>query len=117
MASIRNEEMVPSVQAHISAIVDTVENVLSAAEGAMEDASSYQAELRDKAAVVVQSLTRSKDNLLQAGNDPKVNVGGRLSKTFTQQLPPLAFQIARETKLLVSKIESVEAGKADEDFS
>lgn len=117
MTSIRNEEPMSSIQGNISSIIDIVENVISATEGGMEDPSSYQAELKNTAATSVKALNDSKDRLLQVGNNPKVNVEGPSSRTFTQRLPPLAFAIARETKDLVSRIESVEVGKADDDFS
>lgn len=119
VGSIRSEESMGAVNTHLAGILDVVDNVLSAAEGAMEDESWYQSTLKERSFEAVQILAASRDKLMTAGNDPKAQVDGPSSRTFTQRLPPLAFRIARETKDLVARIESVEAGNhgEDEDFS
>ena len=117
MTAIRNEETIPIVQSHISNIADVVDGVLSAAEGSIEDLSSYQAILREKILPVARILDECKDKLMQASQECQAADGQPGAKLATQKLPPIAFQIARETKELVSVVESIGTGAGDEDFS
>jgi prephenate dehydrogenase len=112
---IRNAEAMPTIQNHISTIAGTIENVVTSVERTSSEPSSYQAMLVEKSQPVVSILQDCREKLLQAstvGYD-----GSQPSKEFTQKLPPLAFQVARETKELVSRIMAIEVGRGEEDFS
>ncbi|KAJ9495549.1 component of the polarisome [Exophiala xenobiotica] len=115
VGAIRNDEAMPTIQNHISTIAGTIENVVTSVERTSSEPSSYQAMLVEKSQPVVSILQDCREKLLQAstvGYD-----GSQPSKEFTQKLPPLAFQVARETKELVSRIMAIEVGRGEEDFS
>lgn len=96
------------VQDHVLIVASTVGNIINSVERTCQEPSSYQETLVSKTEPVLKLLQECRDDLLRAnqGDD----------RESTQKLPPLAFQIARETKELVSRIMSIEVGR-EEDFS
>jgi hypothetical protein len=93
----------PSIRNHISDIASIVGSVVSATESAIQDSTPISAALKLKAESSVKALAQCKGKLMTVS-------------ALTQKLPPLAFEIARETKELSQKIDLV--GAADmEDFS
>ncbi len=115
--AIRNNEAMPTIQNHITTIAGTIENVVTSVERTSSELSSYQALLVEKSQPIVSILQDCREKLLQASTASAGYDGSQPSKEFTQKLPPLAFQVARETKELVSRIMAIEAGRGEEDFS
>lgn len=103
-----------TIQIHLSTISVTIENIVNSVDRTGNEPSSYQTMLREKSAPIVANLQDCREQILQVGNQTAAD------KNFVQQLPPLAFRIARETKELVSRVMAIEAGRpqgADDDFS
>lgn len=114
VSSIRGEENMPSVRTHIDSISTVVGKVLSSTENTISDPNSNPA-LAGSIAPVLQTLSDCRNNLLNAGaegdhiNDPSE------IRQVTGKLPPLAFQIARETKELVQRVDQVELESREHD--
>ncbi|KAI1609541.1 hypothetical protein EDD36DRAFT_74183 [Exophiala viscosa] len=116
--AIRNDEDMPVVRDHISAIAATIENVVSSVERTRNEPSSYQSILTERLGPIISILQDCGEKLLQASTNSTAYEGRPESKEFMQKLPPLAFQVARETKELVSRVMAIEAGHGEaEDFS
>ena len=116
--AIRSEEDMPVVRDHISAIAATIENVVLSVERTRNEPSSYQTILTERLGPIVTILQDCQEKLLQAGTSSTAYEGRPQSKEFMQKLPPLAFQVARETKELVSRVMAIEAGRGEvDDFS
>ncbi|KAK6387007.1 component of the polarisome [Exophiala oligosperma] len=115
--AIRNDDATAPIQTHISTIAGTIGNVVTAVERTSNETSSYQTLLIEKSQPIVLILQDCREKLLQAGTDSTAYNGTPQSKEVIQTLPPLAFQVARETKELVSRIMAIEAGRGEEDFS
>jgi hypothetical protein len=119
VASIRSEDSLPSVRSHIAEIAAAVGSVVSATQSSIDEPSSIAAALKDKAEAGVKTLARRRSKLLKAADDSQrldASQDRAAIKAFTQRLPPLAFEIAREMKELAQKIELV--GSADfDDFA
>src|SRR5271154_3966834 len=110
VASIRSEDLMPIIRSHISDIGDVVSNVVSATEGSFEEPSSYSATLKEQTLPITKILTDCKTNLLKTSVESQALDGlgrGREVKEFTARLPPLAFEIAREMKELVQRVEGL----------
>lgn len=106
----RKEEAGPIIRNHMMSISTTIENIVNSVERTGNEPSSYQATLREKSNPILTNLQECRDQMMQAGDETSPG------KEFIQQLPPLAFKIARETKELVSRVMAIEAG-TQEDFS
>jgi hypothetical protein len=106
--AIRAEEALTTVQDHVMTIAGTIENVIRSVERTAHETSSYQGLLNRKSHSILNILRDCRGDLLQTRESD--------SRESAQKLPPLAFQIARETKELVSRIMAIEAGR-DADFS
>ena len=115
--AIRGDEAMATIRSYIMTIASTIENITSSVERTGNEPSSYQARLIEKSRPIVTILQDCRSKLLRADNDASSFESKLESKEFTQKLPPLAFQTARETKELVSRIMAIEVGRADEDFS
>ena len=104
----------PIVRNYLTYIADVVTNVVSATEGSYEEPSAYATHLREKTLPITNILTECKRKLLSAGVESQgldsFARGSGVVKEFTARLPPLAFEIARETKMLVSRIEGLSDG-------
>jgi len=106
--AIRGDEPTDKIQSHIATIANTIENIINSVERTGGEPTSYKGLLAEKSGPILKLLQECRNNLLQTNLTE-----GRES---IQKLPPMAFQIARETKELVSRIMAIEAGR-DEDFS
>jgi hypothetical protein len=109
----------PSIRNHISDIASIVGSVVSATESAIQDSTPISAALKLKAESSVKALAQCKGKLMTVSAESESldasSSRGEI-RALTQKLPPLAFEIARETKELSQKIDLV--GAADmEDFS
>ncbi|KAL9115707.1 MAG: hypothetical protein Q9227_000075 [Pyrenula ochraceoflavens] len=115
VAAIRAEEPLPTIRSQMATIANVVGKVVSATESSMRDPSSSPA-LRDRAEPIVQNLGECKNRLLNAAEESN-RLDGASAKNFTNQLPPLAFEIARETKELVQRIERIDFVEDEDDFN
>lgn len=108
VSSIRGAADINQIDPQIRNIVDTVSKVISQTESAGH-------------ANLVGRLVDSQQRLMEAGDrghdlaDEGKGEGDREWRMWTQTLPPIAFEIARETKELVQKIDQLIM--ATDDFS
>jgi hypothetical protein len=128
VVSIRSEAGIKSISGQINAIAENVGNVVSSTETAMS--STGNSSLRVQGEPVLKKLSNCRQRLLQAGEAGQAiadegrddDEGDRAWRTWNQSLPPLAFEIARETKELVLRVDVIDneqqgGGGGDEDFS
>lgn len=83
--------------------------------------------LRTQGEPIVQKLTAIRQRLIDAGETGKSIAAGDLDdeegdrawRAWNQSLPPIAFEIARETKELVLRVDVIdgETSRGDDDFS
>jgi hypothetical protein len=107
VASIRAEDGLTTVHTHVSAISDVVANVVSSTEHLVHERSSDKS-LRERADPIVQVLDECRSRL----DGTAAEGPGAINK-----LPPIAFEIARQTKELVHRLDAAANGyEADEDF-
>lgn len=109
----------PSVRSHIFEIASVVGSVVSATESSIQDSSPISAALKLTAESSVKALAQCKGKLMAVSAESEsldASSSRGAVRALTQKLPPLAFEIARETKELVQKIELVGGAEVD-DFS
>ncbi|CAN8100896.1 unnamed protein product [Discula destructiva] len=108
VSSIRGAANIDQIDPQIRSIVDTVNRVITEADNAGHGD-------------MVGRLADSQQRLMEAGErghdlaDNGKGDGDREWRMWTQTLPPIAFEIARETKELVQRIDQLTA--ANENFS
>lgn len=90
--------------------------ILAAVEGGMEQPTSFQQTMTMIAEGGYNNLSKSKDQLEHAVHESIKHDNKPSARQFSQSLPPLAFQIAREAKELTGNIEGVMT-QDNEDFS
>lgn len=123
VSSIRSEAGIGDISSQITAIADNVGKVVSSTEAAMS--STGNGALRTSGDQILRKLSNCRQRLLDAeevgreiadeGRDD--DEGDRNWRTWTSSLPPIAFEIARETKELVLKVDTIDGGRGDDDFS
>ena len=107
-----------NIRNNIERIASTVEAVLAASEKGAQEATSYRGEWQSQIGSIQNHLEDCKNKLLQAGDESQNYDGGASAKDFNQKLPPIAFQVARETRELVRRVQGIKAGgPGDDDFS
>ena len=111
---IRAEEPISSVRNNLERIVGTVERVLSSSARGGNDPSPYQAEWRSQTGEIEQKLEEVNQRLLRASHEAESFNQKSSAKEFTQKLPPLAFQVARETRELVRRVQELRSGGDDD---
>ena len=72
--------------------------------------------LRDRTEPIVLILAGCRAKLLDASVEGEGIRDSTTWKDFTKKLPPLAFEVARETKELVQKLDQVSDDGNDDDF-
>lgn len=115
VASIRAEHDMHTVQTYVSAISDIVSLVVSSTEHLTRERSGDNS-LRERTEPIIHSLYEGRDRLTgtaASGNDA---TGPEHLREVTNQLPPIAFEIARQTKELVHRLESL-ANTDDDEFA
>lgn len=115
VASIRAGDEMAAIRSHISAISAVVGNVVSSTENAMNKPDMNPA-LRERVFPVVQTLSSCRDRLSEAGAEGEDIASPAELRDVTNKLPPIAFEIARETKELVQRIDQLEYDEGDDDF-
>ncbi|OBT91934.1 component of the polarisome [Pseudogymnoascus verrucosus] len=118
VSSIRSDNGVDAIIGELASIAAVVEKVMSATESSMDGRSDAAAQLRQEAEGIVRKLEACRERVLDAGER-----GAELAreqatdaewKVWTQGLPPVAFEIARETKELVRVVDGLDE---EEDFA
>lgn len=115
VGSIRAEADLPQIRTHISTIADVVGEVITATG----DCIASSASLRATVEPIVLNLTNCRSRLISASGESEALSEKMRVKDFLSQLPPLAFEIARETKELVQRVEDAdqEVLQGQEDYS
>lgn len=114
VGSIRAEADLPQIRTHISTIADVVSDVVSATEHSMPVSAS----LRARVEPIVLNLSSCRSRLMTASAESEV-LDKRRVREYMSKLPPLAFEVARETKELVQRIETLdqEDRQGQDDYS
>jgi G protein-coupled receptor kinase-interacting protein 1 len=114
VASIRAEDDISTIRGHISAISTVVGNVVNSTDNSMNKPDANPA-LRECASPIIQTLAKCRDRLSKAGTDGVNITDSNNLREVTSKLPPIAFEIARETKELVQQIDQIEFDGGDGD--
>lgn len=116
VSSIRAEDDLSSVRTHIDTISDVVGKVISSAGAAMGQPDANVA-LRERVGPIVQLLENCRYDLVGTGAEGENLTNAAEMRELTGKLPPIAFQIARETKELVQRVDQLEnESREDDDF-
>ncbi|KAH8693782.1 putative cell polarity protein [Talaromyces proteolyticus] len=114
VTSIRGGEAISSIRGHIANISVVVGNVVSSTDHAMNKAE-ISPTVRQRVGPVVQTLADCSDRLSQTGAEGEGVDSPDQLRDITSKLPPIAFEIARETKELVQRIDQLELDEEDND--
>ncbi len=121
VGSVRNGDQMAMIRSNAGSILEDVDIILGAVEGGMETRTSFQTMFTNKTLSAFEALSQTRMTLEQLAHDSVQHDNKPSAKEFTQSLPPLAFQIAREAKDLAARAEQVVSGAHDsadgEDFS
>lgn len=116
MASIRGSEHISSIRNHIGAISVVVGNVVSSTDNAISKAADISPAVRERLGPVVQNLADCSDRLFHtAAEGEDMENSPEQLRDLTSKLPPIAFEIARETKELVQRIDQLELDEGNGD--
>lgn len=126
VSSIRSEAGISAISTQINAIADVVGTVVSSTETAMS--STGNGVLRTQGEPIVRKLAGIRQRLIDAGKTGRDiadegrddEEGERAWRAWNQSLPPIAFEIARETKELVLRVDVIDGDRGqggDDDFS
>lgn len=125
VSSIRSEAGITAIETQINAIADVIGTVVQSTETAM----SSTAALRNQSEPIVRKLSTLRQRILEAGQTGRAiadegrddDEGDRQWRSWNQSLPPIAFEIARETKELVLRVDILDGDQnqspRDDDFS
>ena len=114
VASIRAEDNLQIVQTHVSAISNVVMNVVSATEQLTRERSG-DITLRQASEPVIAALDQCRGRLtVTAGEGQDATTPEQLHE-LTNKLPPIAFEIARQIKDLVQRLEATSVATGEED--
>jgi hypothetical protein len=97
VGSIRGGDGMHSIRDHIEDIASVVGKVVDSTETAIN--STGNPSLRDRGEPITRKLSDCRARLLNAGVDGENIRDAPAMKEFSNKLPPLAFEIARETKV------------------
>jgi hypothetical protein len=128
VSSIRSEEGITAISTQITAVADVVGKVVSSTETAMS--STANGPLRKEGEPIIRILSGCRQRLMQAGERGRAiadegrddDESEREWRAWNQSLPPIAFEIAKQTKALVSRVDAIDSerggrGGGDDDFS
>lgn len=124
VSSIRSEAGITAISNQLKAVADIVGKVVTSTETAMS--TTGNGKLRSQGEPILRKLNNCRQRLLEAGEQGRAiadegredDEGERAWRQWNQSLPPIAFEIARETKELVTKVDIIDGGSGmDDDFS
>lgn len=104
VGSIRGGAELGQIRTHISTIAKVVGDVVNSTEDALPAPSS----LRGQVEPIVRNLAKGRSRMMNASAESEGLTDKAKVKDFMSRLPPLAFEIARETKELVQMIDSAD---------
>ncbi|KAI9704946.1 MAG: component of the polarisome [Candelina mexicana] len=105
VASIRADEENSTIVKHIDSIAGIVGDVVTSTETAFEQTGNK--DLRRQVGPVIHALANCRIKLTNAGAESR-GISDRIAmKEFTNKIPPIAFEIARETKELCQTVDHV----------
>lgn len=127
VGSIRSDAGITAISDKIDSIVEVVGDVVGSTEAAMVNNGSLKAQAQP----ILRKLSSCRERLMEAGDKGREiadeerddDEGDRIWRAWNQSLPPIAFEIARETKELVLRIDIVDGNAngggagGEEDFS
>ncbi|KAG2411886.1 hypothetical protein HFD88_009442 [Aspergillus terreus] len=113
VASIRGEEGLTAIRAHVSAIASVVTHVSSSADHFIHRPETSPA-LRERAAPLLHALDGQKARLTNTAAEGETASDADHLRSVTNKLPPIAFEIARETKELVQRFDTVNYDSEDD---
>ncbi|TGJ85268.1 hypothetical protein E0Z10_g3517 [Xylaria hypoxylon] len=111
VGSIRGDAPIQQINEEIASIAEVVATVVA------------ETEASGNAGEMLERLSACRQRLLEAGDHGKnlaargLGENDREWRMWTQTLPPIAFEIVRETKELVQRIDRMVSAPAGEDFS
>lgn len=111
VGSIRSDAAIDEITGQINDIADIVGKVVSETES-----SGNGGQMLDRLETCRQRLLEAGDRGEDLAADGK-GPNDREWRMWTQTLPPIAFEIARETKELVQRIDRLVMANGDDDFS
>ncbi|CAG8925157.1 unnamed protein product [Penicillium salamii] len=112
VASIRAEDKLPTVQTHVSAILGVLANVVGATEHLIHERSA-DIVLREASEPAILALDQCRSRLETTINEGDDAMTAEELREVTNKLPPIAFEIARQTKDLVQRLEATSAEEDD----
>jgi len=127
VSSIRSDAGIAVITSQLSAIATVVGKVVASTEAAMS--TTGNSALRTQADPILKKLSGCRQRLVDARQTGMViaedgrddDESEREWKQWTQSLPPIAFEIARETKELVLRVDIMDgeqgSRQGDDDFS
>jgi len=101
------------IRDHTTDIATLVGKVLSSTDAAINRAGNES--LRDGAEPIMRTLSDCRSRLLEANAESATIKDTAKLKDLNNRLPPMAFEIARETKELVHRVEQIYNEAADDD--
>ncbi|KAI9370450.1 hypothetical protein BJX61DRAFT_91779 [Aspergillus egyptiacus] len=104
VASIRGEDAITTIRTHVSAIASIVTNVSSSTEHYINKPETNPA-LRERAGTSIETLEHQRSRLVGTAAEGEAAMDSAELRVFANQLPPIAFEIARETKELVQRLD------------
>ncbi|KAF7159334.1 hypothetical protein CNMCM5623_004648 [Aspergillus felis] len=115
VASVRAEDVLTTINTHVSAISSIVSNVSSSTEHFINKSNAGPV-LRERSGPILQTLNLHRTRLLEttAEGEDAVNIAEH--REVIKKLPPLAFEIARETKELVHRLDLTDDNDSEDDF-
>ncbi|KAE8350231.1 hypothetical protein BDV28DRAFT_44500 [Aspergillus coremiiformis] len=113
VASIRAEDGLTTIRTHVSAISSIVTNVSSSTEHFIHK-PGVNPILRQRAGPVVEKLDQHRGRLMGTATEGEGASSTEQSREITNKLPPIAFEIARETKELVQRLDPMDQEPEDD---
>ncbi|KAL4979674.1 cell polarity protein [Aspergillus desertorum] len=114
VASIRGEGSMTTIRTHVSAIASIVTSVSSSTEHLINRPETDPA-LRQRAGASIETLEYQRSRLVSAAAEGEGATDPGQFRFLTNQLPPIAFEIARETKDLVQRLDPTDHSVAEND--
>lgn len=115
VASIRAEESLTTVGTHVSAISSVITNVASSTEHLISK-PGVDHNLQERAGPTLQALDYHKHRLLETTAEAESASSPEQLREATNKLPPIAFEVAHETKELVQRLDPVQYDDDEDDF-
>lgn len=127
VSAIRSESGLSAVTAELTSISTIITTIVASVESTAF--SSPTPTLRTSTSGIIEKLNACKLKVLEAGRkgvsiaemEDSDGRGEMEWRVWTQSLPPIAFEIARETKELVQRVDAIDGGHGGEggerDFS